>query len=358
MTIRDKRGTVRYRSYGLSTLRTNLILSLSANLETAIGEALSALPPSQWISAARSLSEQYRAERGPVPRAMAQGHAAALGYAAMILPAAYAQLSGAMSEVAERVPDWTPASMLDIGSGPGTALWAAVDRWPSLQSLTAWEREPAFIALGRQLARASDNPAIVQARWAQVTLGGAFPRQEGRYDLVVLGHVLNELSGSVQREVVSFAWAHCDGVLLIVEPGTSAAFPNVRDAREQLLELGAKTLAPCAHDAPCPLADDWCHFPQKLHRPVYQRRAKEGSAGWEESKFSYAAMARFAPDEAIWGRLIHQPHASKIGVQLTVSSREGIVKPRVSKRNRELYKRLGDLRWGDALADALPVEQP
>ncbi len=335
-----------------------MILSLPARLEAAIGEALRALPPAQWTSAARSLSERYRAERGPAPRAKAQGHAAALGYAAMILPAAYAQLSGAMSAVVERVPDWTPASMLDIGSGPGTALWAAVEHWSSLHSLTAWERESAFIALGRQLAKSSDSLAISQAHWAQVTLGGVFPRQEGMYDLVVLGHVLNELGGGLQREVLSFAWAHCAGVLLIVEPGTSAAFPNVKNGREQLLALGAKTLAPCAHDAPCPLVDDWCHFPQKLHRPVYQRRAKEGSAGWEESKFSYAAVSRFAPGDAIWGRLIHQPHASKIGVELTVSSREGIVKPRVSKRNRELYKQLSDLRWGDALADALPIEQP
>ena len=246
--------------------------------------------------------------------------------------------------------------MLDIGSGPGTALWAAVEHWPSLQSLTAWERERAFIALGRQLAKASDNPAISHAHWEQVTLGGAFPRNAGMYDLVVLGHILNELNESLQREVVSFAWEHCTGVLLIVEPGTSAAFPNVRNAREQLLNLGAKTLAPCTHDAPCPLVGDWCHFPQKLHRPAYQRRAKEGTAGWEESKFSYAAMSRFAPDTPIWGRLIHQPHTSKIGVELTVSSRDGIVKPRVSKRDHKLYRQLSDLRWGDALVEPLPVQ--
>jgi ribosomal protein RSM22 (predicted rRNA methylase) len=335
-----------------------LILSLPANLESAIGQALRELPTSQWMSAARALSARYRAERGSTPHPLARGDAAALGYAAMILPAAYAQLSGAMAAVVERVPSWAPVSILDIGSGPGTALWAAVEHWSSLQSLTAWEREPAFISLARQLARASDNPAISEAHWEQVTLGGTFPRNVGMYDLVVLGHVLNELDESLQREVVSFAWEHCAGVLLIVEPGTSAAFPNVRNAREQLLNLGAKTLAPCAHDVPCPLVGDWCHFPQKLHRPAYQRRVKEGSAGWEESKFSYAAISKFAPDKTIWGRLIHQPHVSKIGVVLTVSSREGIVKPRVSKRHRELYRQLSDLRWGEVLADPLPDKQP
>lgn len=335
-----------------------MILSLPADLEAAIGEALRGLPTSQWVSAARALSERYRAERASAARPLAQGHNEALGYAGMILPAAYAQLSGAMAATAERVPGWAPSSMLDIGSGPGTALWAAVETWPSLQMLTAWEREPAFIALGRQLARASDNPAISDARWEQVTLGGTLPPNSASYDLVVLGHLLNELGETLQRQVVALAWELCAGVLLIVEPGTSAAFPNVKAAREQLLDLGAKTIAPCAHDMACPLVGDWCHFPQKLHRPAYQRRAKEGTAGWEESKFSYAAMSRFAPDKSIWGRLIHQPHTSKIGVELAVSSREGIVKPRVSKRDHKLYRQLSDLRWGDTLVDPIQIGQP
>jgi ribosomal protein RSM22 (predicted rRNA methylase) len=328
-----------------------VILSLPAPLEGAIAEALRALPSSQWVGAARQLSKRYRAERGHTRKPLARGDVVALGYAGMILPAAYAQLSGAIQATAERVPSWQPTSMLDIGSGPGTALWAAVEQWPSLQSLTVWEREPAFIALGKRLAAHSGSPAIAGARWEQVALGGTLPRSQDQYDLVVLGHVLNELDESLQREVIQLAWERCTGVLLIVEPGTSAAFPAVRAAREQLLALGAKTLAPCAHNGPCPLVGDWCHFPQKLHRPAFQRRAKQGTAGWEESKFSFVAMARFAPESPIWGRLIHQPHTGKTGVELTVSSREGIVKLHTPKRDRLRFREWSDLRWGDALIE-------
>jgi ribosomal protein RSM22 (predicted rRNA methylase) len=303
------------------------------------------------MSAARSLSERYRAERDEKQKPLARGDTAALGYAGLILPAAYAQLRGAMSATAERAPGWRPATMLDIGSGPGTALWAAVEQWPSLDSLTAWEREPAFIALGRRLAKASHHPAIRDARWEQVTLGARLPGNVPQYNLIIIGHVLNELDEKLRGEVVSLAWEHCSGVLLIVEPGTSAAFPVVRAAREQLLGMGGYTIAPCAHDNPCPLVGDWCHFPQKLHRPAFQRRAKEGTAGWEESKFSYAAMARFPPNKPIWGRLIHQPHVQKFGVTLTVSSREGIVNPLIPKRDKALFKRASDYRWGDALKE-------
>ena len=329
------------------------MLALPEPLEAAIEQALKTVPASQWLSAARRLSDVYRAERTGPAAPLARGVAASLGYAALILPAAYAQLCGAMAATAARAPDWRPSTLLDLGSGPGTALWAAAAQWPSLTQMTAWEREPAFITLGRLLTRAAPHHAVAAARWEAVTLGPPFPPSTPRYDLVILGHVLNELAEPLRSAVVEAAWAHTAGVLLIVEPGTSAAFPVVRAARDQLLAQGARTLAPCAHDAPCPLTKDWCHFPQRLERPHFQRRAKEASAGWEESKFSYAALARFPPPTPIWGRLIHQPQVGKGSVELIVSSREGIVRPRILKRHRGPFRDARDLRWGDTL-DAPP----
>ena len=330
------------------------VISLPPELESAIEAELRTVPGSQWVSAARGLSERYRAERDPsagAPRPMARGSKETLGYAALVLPAAYAQLAGAMAATSERAPSFEPTTMLDLGSGPGTALWAAAEQWPTLTTIHAWERERAFVELGRKLAASSSLPAVRGAQWRQVTLGGALPQHTPRYDLIVTGHVLNEMDERVREALVRSAWEHCSGVLLIVEPGTSAAFPVVRAARDLLLAEGARTLAPCAHDEPCPLVNDWCHFPQRLYRPHFQRRAKEGSAGWEEAKFSYAAMARFAPDSPIWGRLIHQPQVNKVGAGLVISSREGIVRPRIPRRDRPAFKAAADLKWGDAVAE-------
>jgi hypothetical protein len=64
-------------------------------------------------------------------------------------------------------------------------------------------------------------------------------------------------------------------------------------------------------------------------------------------------MARFGTDP-IWGRLIHQPQIHKGFAELVVSSREGIVRPRVFKRERERYREVSDYRWGAALPS--PVE--
>jgi ribosomal protein RSM22 (predicted rRNA methylase) len=124
--------------------------------------------------------------------------------------------------------------------------------------------------------------------------------------------------------------------------------------RDYLLSLDANTLAPCAHNRPCPLLNDWCHFPQRLERPSFQRRAKSASAGWEESKFSYAAMARFSADTAIWGRLIHQPHKQKNAVSLNVSSIDGIVDVQVPKSNREAFRQASKYEWGDIIYPIFP----
>ena len=329
------------------------MLSLPYQLEAAIETALHDVPASKWKSEAKALSERYRTQRSGQETSLARGADEALGYAAIILPAAYAQLSGAMAAIQARVPDWQPASMLDIGSGPGTALWAASEQWASLQKMVAWEREPAFIDLGRQLAKGSKKAALRQANWHKVTIGGKLPAQIETYDLIVFGHVLNELPETLRNDIVTLAWQHCSGVLLIVEPGTSSAFPIVKTMRDHLLQLEAHTLAPCAHDKPCPLMDDWCHFPQRLARPSFQRRAKSASAGWEESKFSYAAMARFSADTAIWGRLIHQPHKQKNVVSLTVSSVNGIVKPQIPKSHRDAFRNAAKYDWGDVISSQI-----
>lgn len=330
------------------------MLSLPHQLESAIEVALQNVPTSKWKSVAKTLSERYRTHRSGNENSLARGTDEALGYAAIILPAAYAQLSGAMAAVKARVPNWQPASMLDIGSGPGTALWTATEHWSSLQKLTAWEREPAFIDLGRRLAKASERPALIQTDWQKILIGSKLPSQIEQYDLVVFGHVLNELPETVRKEIVARAWQQCSGVLLIVEPGTSSAFPIVKAMREYLLTLNAQTLAPCTHNKPCPLVNDWCHFPQRLERPSFQRQAKAASAGWEESKFSYAAMSRFPAEATIWGRLIHQPRKTKKDVHLTASSIDGIVDLAIPKHQRDAFRHAADYKWGDIIKDEHP----
>lgn len=326
------------------------MLVLPETLSAAIRAELAMVPSARWLAAAQALSERYRAARSD-PAPIASGDEQVLGYAALIMPATYAQLHGAMAATAARIPGWQPQTMLDLGSGPGTALWAACAHWPSLTQLTAREREPAFIALGKKLAARGEH-TLQHTIWQQRDLRTA--QVEGQYDLVVLGHVLNELDDENQVALVQAAWAATTGVLLIVEPGTSAAFPIVRRARDQLRGLEAQTIAPCAHNQPCPLVDDWCHFPQRLKRPDFQRRARGAPSEWEDAKFSYAAMARFPPASPIWGRVIREVVWNKAYAEAQVSTVEGIVDARALKRHKDDFRRVKNLAWGEAIKQPLP----
>jgi ribosomal protein RSM22 (predicted rRNA methylase) len=361
------------------------MLDLPSDLHNAIAGALAKAPTARWLRAAQLLSERYRAPRDDYERALATGADQLLGYAALIMPATYAQLYGALATTAARIPDWSPRTLLDLGSGLGTALWAATAHWSSLRVLTAWEREPAAIALGRELARSSRSPAIREARWERVDLralderppttdhrppsqrtknreprtGNPIPHPpspipQQTFDLVILGHVLNELAPQARAAVVAAAWQLTGGMLLIVEPGTPDGFTVVRAARDALLDEGAHTIAPCAHDRPCPLERDWCHFPQRLKRPDFQRRARGAPSEWEDAKFAYAALARFSLGAPIWGRVIRESTSNKAYAETIISSREGVARYRALKRHRETFRLVKELEWGTALDEPLP----
>ncbi len=326
------------------------MLALPENLEISIREILKSRPTPQWINEAQALSRRYRGDRDKLPRSFARGDEQVTAYLAQILPATYAQLYGAMAATKAQAPDWSPQSLLDIGSGPGTGLWAAIEHWPALTNLEAWERETAFITMGKKLAQASEHAAVRNCAWQKFDIRRQLAQDNRAFDLVVIGHVLNELSVGDQQQLVSYAWKHCAGVLLIVEPGTSAAFPAIKNAREQLLKSGARTLAPCPHEQPCPLIEDWCHFPQRLQRPQFQRRAKAAISQWEDCKFSYAAMARFAPAQVRWARIIRAPQVTKVYAEVRLCTVDGIISQRETKKDRDAFKHTKKLSWGEIIA--------
>src|SRR5436309_667858 len=83
-------------------------------------------------AAAQPLSQRYRSETRDGHFHLADD-LAARAYLATRLPATYAAVRASMDAVADVRPDFTPRTMLDIGAGPGSALWAAAGRWPSVE---------------------------------------------------------------------------------------------------------------------------------------------------------------------------------------------------------------------------------
>jgi ribosomal protein RSM22 (predicted rRNA methylase) len=86
-----------------------------------------------------------------------------------------------------------------------------------------------------------------------------------------------------------------------------------------------------------------------LQRPQFQRRAKEAISPWEDCKFSYAAMARFAPAYLPWARIIRAPQVTKAYAEVRLCTADGVLSQRGSKNDRAAFKRIKNLQWGATL---------
>src|SRR5262245_30651775 len=105
------------------------VMELPAALRQAVDQALVGVPLAELASAAEALSIRYRAERRDGRRHV-EDDRAAQAYLATRLPATYAAIHASLAALAKIRPGFQPQSLLDVGAGPGTALWAVAERWP------------------------------------------------------------------------------------------------------------------------------------------------------------------------------------------------------------------------------------
>lgn len=314
------------------------MITLPGELQVQLRTALHQYPTATWSAAAQALSQRYRAERDGTP--LIRSKLDALAYAALIMPATYAQLYGACAQITPH-HDWHATSLLDLGSGPGTASWVAQQFCPTLQHITAVERDPHLIDVARILATGSTLPPTTYVT-GDITAQHPWPQ----HDIVVIGHVLNELSAAQRAHVVRQAWQATTQLLLIVEPGTPAFFPIIMNARQQLIEAGAHIVAPCTHHHACPMpSKQWCHFGQKIARPTAQRTARGGELGWEEAKFTYVACRR-TPATHHGIRVMHDPTYAKAHIDVVGCESSGLHTYRALKRDTQRYAVFRRVQWG------------
>lgn len=320
-------------------------MELPAALRQAVDKALEGVPLPVLKQAAEVLSRRYRAETRD-GRLHLSDDLAAKAYLATRLPATYAAVRASLDAVAEIRADFSPRSLLDIGAGPGTVLWAARDCWDSLENAVLVEASAAIRAVGDELAR---HAQPVAARYLAADVLGKFPELESA-DLVTLAYVLDELAPGEIEPLVDRLWGLTGDMLVIVEPGTPAGWQRILRARSRLIAAGAHLVAPCPHAQECPLiAPDWCHFSRRVARSRLHRLAKGGEVPWEDEKFVYVAASRRA-GEAVEARVLAPPQASSGMVRLKLCQADGSVAERlVTRRDGAAFKAARKLDWGDAM---------
>lgn len=321
-------------------------MELPLALRQAIETVLTGRRPAELERAASVLSDRYRREVRDGRLHLVDGEAAA-AYLATRLPATYAAIRAAMASVAEQRPAFAPLRLLDVGAGPGTAMWAAADCWPGLGHAVLLEASGAIRKAGMALAR---DAATARIDWLEADATAPLPAAALPAHLVTLAYVLNELPEAAGLTLIDRLWEHTTGVLLLVEPGTPNGWRRLMAARDRLLRQGASIVAPCPHALACPLAaPDWCHFSRRLARSRLHRLAKGGEVPWEDERFAYLAVAR-EPGALPAARILAPPRAASGRIALKLCGSDGKAQDRlVTKRDTEAYRIARRADWGDAL---------
>lgn len=247
-----------------------------------------------------------------------------IAYVASRMPAVYSACYRVLKEVRRRLPDFSPAKVLDFGAGTGSAFWALRDVWPkSLEKINLVEPSQSMQRAGQRLIEGQKNLPLIHSYESIQALSKNIGKSERKHDLVIASYVLGEIPSLKDRiTLVRQLWDLTQDVLVLVEPGTPHGSNIIAQMRSHLLWMekrkfrkiahgsngvckdlitqknGAFVVAPCPHDGPCPLVKTgkYCHFVQRLERTssqrAYKRSKGEPLRGFEDEKFSYVAFRR------------------------------------------------------------------
>src|SRR6478735_3043150 len=191
---------------------------LPAELKAALEARLQGLSRNDAAERAALISQTYRDGGGS---GAIRTEADALAYALARMPATYAAVTASLNALRAIVPDFAPQTLLDVGAGPGTATWAAVEAFSSLQSFTLADANSALRALALDFGSGSMRLRDMTYRRGEArdALADAEPA-----DLVVASYMIGEIGEAERKILAELMWAKTRDTLLIVEPATPAGY--------------------------------------------------------------------------------------------------------------------------------------
>lgn len=311
---------------------------LPPHLSDALNAELSRFSSSEIRDAAEQLSNAYRgqarirASLSPVERA---------AYLAVRFPSTFAAANLVWKEIGRFSPLDRIATVLDAGSGPGTASLAAQPHLDSATRFTRLERDVGWRDVSGRLAASGD----LQGDFRQ----GAIAREIdiAPHDAVVACYALGELAPADREACVAALWSLAKHLLIVIEPGTPNGFETVQNIRTQVLGAGGHALAPCTHDAGCPMSKaDWCHRPVRVTRSAWHRAVKRADLGYEDEKLAFVVMARTSVQHAGAARIVRKPIRNKGHVHLDVCDANGVTRQTIARSDGGIYRRARDAEWG------------
>ncbi|MCX6782788.1 MAG: methyltransferase domain-containing protein [Candidatus Levybacteria bacterium] len=327
------------------------ILSLPEDLERIIAKILQQENSNEWIQGARLLHSRYMDDRIN-NKEIINGMRDALSYLALRLPATYSQSISAIDNVAEIIPSWMPKTMLDIGSGPGAGVIAAKEIFPSLEEAVCLDQNSDFISIGRKIFEELNMP--INITWKKGDMTRGIGAEKPMYDLILVSNVLNEISPIQREKLLGFAYNHCSGILLIIEPGTPTGCGIVQTASVNFSHTSL--VAPYIGNNIISRPDFWLHFSQKFTRPEFQRRVRQNmrdsslmASDWEDSKYSYVAIGKIPAEVLPWGRCVGPVKLMNGYLEVPILTKDFLKEIKIMKRHRSQYIFAKKLKWGQII---------
>ncbi len=328
-----------------------------------IHSLVGAIETKKLLQAYILIQERYR-QKKPFRLESLEEH---LAYLALRLPATYAACYRVLQRLVEAAPHFSPKSMLDLGSGPGSAVLAALSCF-SLDKIDLIEQNKLFIDVGRKLLQGVNDQAQEIQKEIQFDCRN-FNNYSitNDYDVIMASYSFSEAPQEVTKRLIEEGLSKCT-YFIIVEPGTPYGFASLMQYRDQAIKLGATCIAPCPHNLTCPMiagnkeskasesSQVWCHFSERLPRFHLQKVLKEATLGFEDEKYCYLILSSNTSSKTSGSishnssRIVNTPQKHSGHVRLSLCTPSGTLETQtISRRDGSLYKAARKSEWGDLL---------
>lgn len=227
-----------------------------------------------------------------------------------------------------------PRRVLDLASGPGAFAFAALKHGAS--DVIALDRSAAALNLAAQICGREGYPLTTRTHQL---LKFPFP-VEGKFDLITVGHCLEELFPTHQKKwnEAQMTWIRSltqllnpEGTILFVENSRLSSNHRMLALRNQLVSEGFPVQAPCVWKGPCPALEkkSLCYAQREFEKPfLIKEIQRAASIHLGSLKMSYLIVKQpgsswpILPERAVY-RVVSPPIETHGGTRFHLCGTDG-----------------------------------
>lgn len=234
-------------------------------------------------------------------------------------------------------------SVLDLGSGTGSALWA-LENYVNNIEVFAVEKQESMIKYSKELSKnLSLNISYIQEDVLSEKI-----EKLNCTDLVLESFMLNEMNEKDRKQTLDLMIKKANKYIVLIEPGTPVSYKKMMEDRKYLLSKNLNIILPCMHNKNCPLKDDYCNFTVRVNRTKTLKQIKSGSLGYEDEKYFYLVFSKEDKLKEFNSTVIRKPVYRKSCVDLKLCKNDATIQnTTITKNNKQTYAEAKDLKHGD-----------